>query len=111
MSGGLAASPGSGCFVAGACAHGGSGGCAGGLPAPLAPLRIPPWVLYEKEGVFDVCDTLARAESALIRAGEHEEAARVADAFTLLEAGLAGPLGPAGQPAPVSSSMASELTQ
>ena len=111
MTGGLVAGPGARCPVADARAHGGSRGRGGRLPASLAPLRIPPWALYAKEDVFDLCDTLARAERALMRAGEHEEAARAAHAFGLLEAGLARPPGPDVQSDPGSSSMARELTQ
>jgi hypothetical protein len=111
MSGGLVAGPGAWRPVADARAHDGSRWRGGRLPAALAPLRIPAWVLYAKEDVFDLCDTLARAERALARAGEHDEAACVAEAFALVESGLARPHGIGGQPASGSSSMASELTQ
>jgi len=111
MTSGLAAGPGAGWLAAGARARGGSRGRAGRLPSSLAPLRIPPLASYAKEDVFDLCDTLARAERALIRAGEHDEAARAAHAFALLEAGLVRPLDPDGQEVSGSSSMASELTQ
>ncbi len=113
MTGGLVAGPGARCPVADAGARGGGHGRGRGgrLPASLAPLRIPPWALYAKEDVFDLCDTLARAERALLQAGEHDEAARVAEAFALLESGLARPYGAVGQPASGSSSIASELTQ
>ena len=51
-------------------------------------LRIPAWVVYPKDDVFDLCDAVARAERALIRAGEQGEAARLAAAFEVLESGL-----------------------
>ncbi len=44
---------------------------------------------YPKEDVFSLCDALSRAERALIRAGLRHDAALVAAAFDLLEAGLA----------------------
>lgn len=59
------------------------------MPLPPTRLRIPARAVYEKDDVFCLCDTLARAERTLIRAGEAEEAARVAVAFDLLEAGFA----------------------
>ena len=111
MTGGLVAGPDAGWLVVGARAHGRSHGRAGRVPSSPAPLRIPPLVFYAKEDVFDLCDTLARAERALIRAGEHEEAARAAHALGLLEAGLARSLGPDVQSDRGSSSRARELTQ
>ena len=111
MTGGLAAGPGAGWLVVAAGARGSRRGRAGRVPSSPAPLRIPQLVFYAKQDVFDLCDTLARAERALIRAGEHEEAARAAHAFGLLEAGLARSLGPDVQSDRGSSSRARELTQ
>jgi hypothetical protein len=111
MTGGLVAGPGARRPLADTRAHGRSRGRSGRVPAELAPLRIPRWVRYAKEDVFDLCDTLARAERVLLEAGKHDEAGRVAQAFILLESGLARPHGAGGQPTPGSSSMASELTQ
>lgn len=111
MTGGLAAGPGAGWLMAGTRVHGSSRGRAGRVLSSLAPLRIPSLVSYAKEDVFDLCDTLARAERALIQAGEHEEAARAAHAFALLEAGLTGTFRPDVQSDCGSSSMARELTQ
>lgn len=90
MSGGLATDPGAQCLVADARA-GGSGRSRRGarMPVPAAPLRIPAWACYAKDEVFDLCDALARAERVLIEAGRVDEAARVAIAFDVLEAGLA----------------------
>jgi hypothetical protein len=89
MTGGLAPGPGPQCLLAAAGAGGGErGGRAARLPLVAAPLRFPAWAAYSKVDVFDLCDVLAQAERALIRVGEREEAARVAAAFELLEAGL-----------------------
>ena len=89
MTGGLAPGRGARCLVADACARGGDGGLrAARLPVPPTPLRIPARASYSKDDVFCLCDALARAEQVLIRAGEAEEATRVAVAFDLLEAGL-----------------------
>ncbi len=60
----------------------------GRLPDHPVPLRVPAWAVYSKDDVFGLCDVLARAEQALIRAGEGGEAARVAAAFDVLESGL-----------------------
>ncbi|MDA8310051.1 MAG: hypothetical protein M0Z46_05470 [Actinomycetota bacterium] len=90
MTGGLASGPGAPHALATAAADGGDGGRRPGrLLVPAAPLRIPARVFYSKHDVFGLCDALARAERALSRAGEPEEAARLAAAFDLLEAGLA----------------------
>jgi hypothetical protein len=90
MTGDLAAGARAQCLVADAGAHGGERGRrAVRVSVGVAPLRIPAWVLYSKGDVFGLCDTLARAERVLIGAGETEEAARVAAAFDVLEAGLA----------------------
>jgi len=52
-------------------------------------LRIRARASYAKADVFGLCDTLARAEQALRRAGQLHEAAQVAAAFDLVESGLA----------------------
>ena len=95
MSGALAPGPRAGHLVA-AARHGGgrgdgrSGGRGvGGLHPRPAPLRIPARATYSKDAVFELCEVLARAERALIRSGEPDEAVRVAAAFEVLEAGLA----------------------
>jgi hypothetical protein len=86
---GLAPSPGPQRLVATACPGGGERvRRAGRLPLVPSPLRFPSRAAYTKGDVFGLCDVLARAEQVLIRLGEHEEAARVAAAFDLLEAGL-----------------------
>jgi|GEM_PF-5292357 len=90
MSGGVAPGPRAECLVAGTVPRRGDrGGRVGRLPAGVAPLTMPAWAFYAKDDVFDLCDTLARAERALIEAGRREEGAQVARAFELLEAGLA----------------------
>lgn len=67
------------------------GGCRRPSRMPVRParLRIRARAVYSKEDVFGLCDILARAERALRGAGEPEEAALVAAAFDLVEAGLA----------------------
>jgi hypothetical protein len=70
-----------------------SGGCGGRSVARTcvqpAPVELRDRACYGKDDVFSLCDTLARAEDVLIRVGAQEEARRVAEAFELLEAGLA----------------------
>jgi hypothetical protein len=58
------------------------------LPDDPAPLRIPAWACYRKDDIFGLCDTLARAERAMMRAGELHGAAELAVAFDVLESGL-----------------------
>jgi hypothetical protein len=90
MTGGLAAVDGARCVVADAGSPGrGSSRRAARLRVPAAPLAFPARVFYSKDEVFSLCDALARAEAVMIRAGQPEEAARVAAAFELLEGGLA----------------------
>ncbi len=88
MTGGLAAGPGARRIVAAASRGGDRGGRVARLPVDAAPLRFPTWVTYAKGDVFCLCDALARAERALDRAGERDEAARLAAAFEVLESGL-----------------------
>lgn len=59
------------------------------MTAPV-PLRIAPWARFAKSEVFEICGALASAEATLRRLGLSDEAQRVADAFELAEAGLAG---------------------
>jgi hypothetical protein len=92
MSRGLAPGPRAGHLVAAARGRGGGRGGGGDgvrLHARPAPLRIPARASYSKDDVFGLCEILARAERALIRSGEPDEAARVATAFEVLESGLA----------------------
>lgn len=95
MSGGVASGPRARELVA---TSGGRAGARGGdgerhragvLGAP-APLHLPAGAFYVKDDVFGICDALARAEAALTRLGARDEAARVAQVFELVEAGLAG---------------------
>jgi len=57
------------------------------MTAPI-PLRIASSVRYAKDEVFEICGALASAEAALRRLGLSHEAARVAEAFQVAEAGL-----------------------
>ena len=54
-----------------------------------APVRPAAWVRYRKQDVFEICAALALAEAVLRRSGREPEAARMAAAFELAEAGLA----------------------
>lgn len=60
------------------------------LPEVPVPLRIAPWARLGKSDVFEICGALASAEATLRRLGLGDEAERVAGAFELAEAGLAG---------------------
>jgi hypothetical protein len=90
---------------------------------PTEPLRLRPWVRYDKEEVFEICGALALAETLLTRLGREVEASRMAVVFDLvegrlgddplLEASGSPPYGwpPAGRPSVGSKARASELTQ
>ncbi len=89
MSRAVAPGPGAEQLVAGSRpGDGGRGRRAARMPGRPARLRIPPWVVYAKDDVFGLCDVLDRAGRVLTAAGQPDEAARVAAAFELLEAGL-----------------------
>ncbi len=89
MSSGLAPGPGAGRILAPVRSRGGDRGRpVTGVPAGPEPLRVPARAWYAKDDVFGLCDTLARAERALRRAGEVDEAAQLAAAFDVLESGL-----------------------
>lgn len=89
MTRGLAPGRGPQCSAPDARARGGDGGrIAARLPEAPAPLRFRSRASYAKDDIFGLCDALARAERALIRAGEPAEAARLSGAFDLLEGGL-----------------------
>lgn len=78
-------------FGGGAGARDGDGDLYGAdVTGAPAPLRLPAGAFYVKDDVFGICDALARAEAALRRLGASDEAAGVARAFELVEAGLAG---------------------
>lgn len=90
MTGDLAPGLGARCLVAAPRPCGGDrGGGVPGSPVDPTPLRIPDRAFYSKDDVFGLCDALARAERALIRVGERDEAAQLAAAFDVLESGLA----------------------
>lgn len=70
-----------------------SGRCGGGdrdgLGAPPVRLRFAARTTYPREAVFSICDLLSRAEATLTRLGASSDAAELAAAFEVLEAGLA----------------------
>ena len=55
-----------------------------------APLRFETMVSYCKDDIFEICGALALAEAVLRRCGRPVEAARMAEVFSVVEAGLAG---------------------
>ena len=57
---------------------------------PALPLLLPEVATYDKESVFEVCDTLAEAERTLTTRAPTGLGRRLADALMLLEAGLCG---------------------
>jgi hypothetical protein len=66
-------------------------------PATAQPTALAERVAYDKEEVFEICESLARAEALLARLGWRSEAARLARSFELAESRLAAINGPIDQ--------------